>query len=94
MISSSATLKLASTEVLCYNYYDENRGLVNRSQPFQIKVTVENRSRIRVDSVIVQLSTNGFSTIAQNELLIEYIDYERSDDVLFNITADPNSYSQ
>ncbi|MBN1155155.1 hypothetical protein JXB12_09590 [candidate division KSB1 bacterium] len=87
-INTSATVRLAATSVICNNYYDVNRGLINRGQQFDIHVMVENQGRVRVDSVVVELTSTGLSVIDSEVKLIPSIELSNSDSVSFTITAD------
>ena len=90
-ISTSATVRLAATNVICNNYYDENRGLINQGQQFNISVVVENQGRVRIDSIVVELTNTGLSQIDQEQKVIPYIEYSSSDSVVFNILADTSN---
>ena len=62
--------------MICNNYYDVNRGLVNRGQRFQVQVTIENRGRTGIDSVVVRLISDGNSIVENPVQTIDFIDFE------------------
>jgi len=88
-ISSSAAVQLLSTEVICNNY-DGAKGLVNRGQPFPLRVTVQNLGRKKVKDVVVKLTNTGGSIISQDQMTIQSIEHNETRFADFQITADPN----
>jgi len=95
-ILTSASVSLVSTEAICLNYDYENEklGLVNKGQQFQIEVEVENKGRVKIDSVVIKLNTKGNSQVQQDQLVIGSIEYESNGSVIFNVKADSNFHGQ
>ncbi len=94
VISTSATIKLLSTQIISLNYDPESlgRGLVNRGQSFQVRAVLENKGRVQIDSIRIRLTSNGNSEILQDEIFIESIAYGQNKSVAFNINADDTEY--
>jgi len=67
---------------------DRGNWLVNRGQVFQINVSVETGELGGVDSVQVQLTSNGLSTITPSLMTIARLNRASKDTVRFTVTAD------
>ena len=95
-ILTSASVSLVSTKAICLNYDFENEklGLVNKGQQFQIEVEVENKGRVKIDSVVIKLTTIGNSQVQQSQLVINSIEHESNGSVTFNVEADSNFHGQ
>ncbi len=89
VIGSSAAVQLFGTEPICNNY-DGEKGLVNRGQVFSIRVSVQNLGRKKVKDVVVKLTASGASGISQNQRTIPSIEYNETQFIDFQITADAN----
>lgn len=90
-IQSSSAVQLFKTEpVLCTNF-DGEKALVNRGQPFAVRVTVQNLGRKKVKDVLLKLITSGASIIAQNQQTIPSIEHNETMFADFQIMADPNA---
>ena len=56
----------------------------------QVEVEVHNQGRVGIDSVLIQLTTTGNSQVQQNQLVINFIEYDSNGLVTFDIEADSN----
>ena len=71
------------------NVFDENDfGLVNRGQDFEVSVKVRTGQNVGVENVVVQLATEGNSVISAPLDTIEVIDADEFKSATFSIQAD------
>lgn len=86
-IETSAFVRIIDTTPMVFNLVSQDIGKVNPGQVFNIRVVVENPGLEAVETVVVQLSSNGASTIQTPIDTIANIAAQNTDTLFFSVTA-------
>lgn len=89
-VISEAVVQIVETTINSNAHDTEGKGLVNRGQAFDVEVLVRTGQLLGVDSVYVELTSNGGSMTGARQVLIESISRDSELKAVFNITADTN----
>ena len=86
-IETSAFVRIIDTSPKVFNFVSQDIARVNTGQTFDIKVVVENPGLEAVKDVIIELSSNGASTIQSPRDTLALIPAQSADSVFFRIIA-------
>lgn len=87
-VNSYSWVRISLTSVVAKNYDNLGRALVNRGRLAEIKVEAETSEITGVDSVRIELSSAGASSIIQPVLVIGHIGKGSKDSVKFQVVTD------
>ena len=87
-VNSSSWVRIRVTNALAKNQDDLGRAIVNRGRLAEIKVEAETSEITGVDSVRIELSATGASSVIQPILTIPHIGAGSRDSVKFQIVTD------
>ncbi len=87
-VNSEALIQIIDTEVNSPLHDETGAGLVNRGQEFEIHVKMRTGQLLGVDSVAVELTSEGLSLARPETTIVENIDRDRRATAVFTLTAD------
>ncbi|MFQ5636749.1 MAG: hypothetical protein ACE5IR_01980 [bacterium] len=86
LLSQTASIFISQTNAGTINV-SQGVGIVDTSQGFQINIKVKNDLQETVENVVVQLTSNGSSSISQNPLTLPQIPAGQTGSISFVVTA-------
>ncbi len=87
-VISEAVVQIVETSINSNVHDNDGKGLVNRGQNFEVSVLVRAGQLLGVDSVLVQLTTNGNSLIEPDTVQIDSINRDSEIRAIFTLQAD------
>ncbi|HPG39151.1 MAG TPA: hypothetical protein PLP19_03610 [bacterium] len=89
-VISEAVVQIVETTINSNAHDAEGKGLVNRGQQFTVQVLVRTGQLLGVDSVYVELTSNGNSMTGARQAFIKNINRDSEVTASFTMTADSN----
>ncbi len=87
-VISEAVVQIVETTINSNEHDEEEKGLVNRGQEFEVHVLVRAGQLLGVDSVKVMLTTDGNSMLEPDTVVIDSINRDSESLAIFTLTAD------
>ncbi|MBN2411605.1 hypothetical protein JXQ31_07915 [candidate division KSB1 bacterium] len=87
-VISEAVVQIVETSINSNVHDNDGKGLVNRGQNFVVSVLVRAGQLLGVDSVLIQLTTNGNSMSEPDTFQLDSINRDSEIRAIFNLQAD------